>query len=122
MSYLRLFFSLIYHGIRARVYLWALEYVVDYQHSKPPTVILGGGNEWKVSSQWENTGEQPTGTLTVGSTLDPDYGAFKFWDNESDAEFDKVKPDSRITFPSLYDEGKRIETLLADAAEEGWPV
>jgi hypothetical protein len=46
MSYIRLF--LMYHGIRARLYVAAREYVRRYERSNPPVVILGGGNEWQV--------------------------------------------------------------------------
>jgi hypothetical protein len=48
MSYIRLFIDLMYHGIRARMYVAAREYVRKYERSHPPVVVLGGGNEWQV--------------------------------------------------------------------------
>jgi hypothetical protein len=98
MTHIRLFFSLIYHGIRSNVYLWARNYCERYERSKPPLTILGGGQEWKVYDDEDllHTCGDCGQHLTI------------------------VRPGSyqcdNPHCPSL------VENMLAEAAEEGWPV
>jgi hypothetical protein len=54
MTYIKLFFSLIYWGILARLYILAGNYRQWYQErSHTPLTVFGGGQEWPCKERIE---------------------------------------------------------------------
>jgi len=116
MTHIRLFLDLIYHGIRARVYLWARNYCERYERSKPPLTILGGGQEWPVNRRRVNVrirDVKPAEFVYIDDDLIHTCG-------DCGQHLTIVRPGKyqcdNPHCPSL------IENMLAEAAEEGWPM